>query len=59
MSKYQFYQDAKGEWRWRLKTRNGRIVASARGYNTRAGVRKGIRSHRRAAVTERVVEVKA
>jgi len=30
---YYYYQDAKGEWRWRLKASNGRIVAdSGEGY---------------------------
>lgn len=31
---YIYYQDAKGEWRWRLKASNGRILAdSGEGYN--------------------------
>lgn len=31
--KFHIYQDRKGEWRWRLKARNGRIVAdSGEGY---------------------------
>ena len=35
--KFHIYQDKRGEWRWRLKARNGRIVAdSGEGY-----VRKG------------------
>lgn len=28
---YVVYRDRKGEWRWRLKARNGRIVASSAG----------------------------
>jgi uncharacterized protein YegP (UPF0339 family) len=32
----EVYRDASGEWRWRLKARNGRIVAdSAEGYKRR------------------------
>jgi len=32
---YEYYKDAKGEWRWRLKASNGRIIAdSAEGYTT-------------------------
>lgn len=35
------YRDAKGEYRWRAKSRNGRIVADcAEGYKTRAGAMK-------------------
>jgi uncharacterized protein YegP (UPF0339 family) len=30
---YYYYKDTKGEWRWRLKAQNGRIVAdSGEGY---------------------------
>jgi uncharacterized protein YegP (UPF0339 family) len=30
---YVYYQDAKGEWRWRLVAANGRIIAdSGEGY---------------------------
>ena len=32
---YHYYKDARGEWRWRLKAVNGRIIAdSAEGYKT-------------------------
>ncbi|HEV7474505.1 MAG TPA: DUF1508 domain-containing protein [Pyrinomonadaceae bacterium] len=32
---YYYYKDAKGEWRWRLKSSNGRIIAdSGEGYKT-------------------------
>jgi uncharacterized protein YegP (UPF0339 family) len=30
---YYYYKDSKGEWRWRLKASNGRIIAdSGEGY---------------------------
>ena len=30
---YHYYKDSKGEWRWRLKAGNGRIIAdSGEGY---------------------------
>lgn len=33
------YKDAAGQWRWRLKAKNGRNVAdSGEGYKTRSGV---------------------
>ena len=28
-SKLEMYKDSKGEWRWRLKASNGRIVATS------------------------------
>ncbi len=35
--KFEVYQDKKGEWRWRRKASNGRIVgASSEGYNARS-----------------------
>ena len=37
--KFQFYQDDKGEWRWRLVARNGKIIAdSAEGYVNKAAM---------------------
>jgi uncharacterized protein YegP (UPF0339 family) len=34
--KFIIWQDAKGEWRWTLRARNGRIVAdSSEGYHSR------------------------
>ena len=44
------YQDAGGEWRWRLKAGNGRIVAdSAEGYTREADVDRAIEDMLRAA----------
>lgn len=55
MSKYEVYQDAQSEWRWRLKASNGKIVASGEGYKRRGGALQGVRAHRRAAQTAKVV----
>ena len=36
-SRFQFYQDRSGEWRWRLYAPNNRIVAdSGEGYSRKA-----------------------
>jgi uncharacterized protein YegP (UPF0339 family) len=38
---YEFYEDAKGEQRWRLKASNGQVVASSsQGYRARADCEK-------------------
>ena len=43
--KFQIYKDKKGEWRWRLVARNGRIVAdSAEGYKTKWGAWKAVKT---------------
>jgi len=35
MSKFEIFEDAQGEFRWRLKAANGEVVASSEGYSTR------------------------
>lgn len=45
----QYYQDVKGEWRWRVKARNGKIISnSGEGYTTPRDARRAY---------ERVVEL--
>jgi uncharacterized protein YegP (UPF0339 family) len=40
---FELYQDSQGEWRWRLKAKNGRTVAdSGEGYTSRAAAQHGI-----------------
>lgn len=55
MGKFVVYQDDAGEWRWRLKARNGKIVASGEGYKTSSGAQAGCEALRRAAKLARVV----
>ena len=43
MSKFQIYKDRKGEYRWRLRARNGEIIAdSNEGYSRKASCKHGI-----------------
>ena len=43
MAKFIIYPDAKGEYRWRLKAVNGRIVAdSAEGYYSKQCARQDV-----------------
>jgi hypothetical protein len=38
-----YYKDSKGEWRWRLKAANGRIIADSReGYSSESECKKDI-----------------
>ena len=47
-----FYVDARGEWRWRFRAANGRIVAtSGEGYSSREKAEHGWQSLRRAVVS--------
>lgn len=40
----EYYQDARGEWRWRMKDADGKIVGAAcEGYNAKADCEKNAR----------------
>jgi uncharacterized protein YegP (UPF0339 family) len=47
--KFELYQDKAGEFRFRLKARNGEIIAVSEGYKTKASCENGIDSVRRNA----------
>ena len=42
--KFEMYQDKAGEYRFRLKARNGKIVGTSEGYTSKAGCMNGIES---------------
>jgi uncharacterized protein YegP (UPF0339 family) len=43
VTKFQIYQDRKGEYRWRLRARNGEIIADGNeGYSSKASCKHGI-----------------
>lgn len=42
--KYELYRDKAGQYRFRLRARNGAVIAVSDGYTTRAGCRNGIDS---------------
>jgi uncharacterized protein len=43
VTKFQLYEDRKGEYRWRLRARNGEIIAdSNEGYSSKASCKHGI-----------------
>ena len=44
--KFEMYQDKAGEFRFRLKARNGKIVGISEGYTAKAGCLGGIESVR-------------
>ena len=47
--KFELYQDKHGTYRFRLKARNGEIIAVSEVYNAKAGCLNGIESVRRNA----------
>ncbi len=42
--KFELYQDKAGQFRFRLKARNGKIVGTSEGYTNKAGALNGIES---------------
>ena len=42
--KFEVYKDKKGEFRFRLKAKNGQIIVTSEGYKTLASAKKGIAS---------------
>ena len=47
--KFELYQDKAGQYRFRLKARNGQIIAVSEGYTSRPGCENGIESVRKNA----------
>ena len=54
--KFEIYQDKKGEYRFRLKARNGEIIATGEGYVAKASCLNGVESVRKNAPEAPVVE---
>ena len=54
--KFEMYIDKAGEFRFRLKARNGQIIATGEGYKARKSCLNGIDSVRRNSVDSQVVE---
>jgi uncharacterized protein YegP (UPF0339 family) len=52
---FWMYKDAKGEWRWRLRANNSKIVADgSQGYTTKAACLHGIEVAKQLAAVSKV-----
>ena len=54
--KFEMYLDKAGEYRFRLKARNGEIIATSEGYKAKAGCLNGIESVRKNAPDAEIVK---
>lgn len=54
--KFEIYLDKKGEYRFRLKARNGEPILASEGYTAKSGCKNGIESVRKNVVGATVVE---
>ena len=52
--KFEMYQDKAGEYRFRLKARNGEIIGTSEGYTAKAGCINGIESVKKNAADAEV-----
>ena len=55
--KYEMYTDKRGEIRFRLKAKNGEIIATSEGYKKKASALNGIESIKRNAPEATVVKI--
>ena len=55
--KFEIYKDSRGEFRFRLKSRNGEIVAQGESYTTRQGAKNDIAAVLRAAAGAKVEDL--
>ena len=54
--KFEMYTDKAGEYRFRLKARNGEIIAVSEGYTSKDGCENGIESVRKNAPDAEIVK---
>lgn len=53
--KFEMYRDKSGDYRFRLRARNGLIIAKSQGYSAKTTCKNGIESVRKNAVTEEII----
>jgi uncharacterized protein YegP (UPF0339 family) len=57
-SKFELYKSSNGEYRWRLKSGNGQIIAtSGEGYGSKDGATNGISAVKRDADEARIEDL--
>ena len=54
--RFEMFQDKAGQYRFRLRSRNGQIIAASEGYTTKASCLNGIDSVRKNAPTAEELE---
>ena len=52
--KFEIYKDKKGEFRFRLKAKNGQIIAVSEGYAAKASCQNGVASVRKNAADAKI-----
>ena len=52
MGKFEIYKDKRGEFRFRLKARNGQTILASEGYSSKSGCDNGNESVRKNSVDD-------
>ncbi|WP_440953771.1 YegP family protein [Methanococcoides sp. FTZ1] len=55
--KFEIYADKSGKYRFRLKARNGEIIATGQSYSTKAACMNGIQSIKKNAADAEIIEI--
>lgn len=56
--RFEIYEDARGEWRWRLVAKNGQTVADGgEGYKKEGNARRALKAFRHLVGAARIVVV--
>ena len=55
--RFEVFRDSKDEWRFRLRARNGHIIAVSEGYSKRVGALKGIESVKECSKSAAIVSI--
>ena len=55
--KFEVYEDKSGEFRFRLKARNGEIIATSEGYKAKSSCLNGVESVRKNAPEAEIVKI--
>ncbi|MCR4780776.1 MAG: YegP family protein [Ruminiclostridium sp.] len=54
--KFEIYSDQAGQFRFRLKAKNGQVIAVSEGYTSKANCKNGIQSVKKNSVNSPVIE---
>lgn len=54
--KFEIYSDKAGQFRFRLKAKNGQVIAVSEGYTSKANCKNGIQSVKKNSVNSPVIE---
>ena len=58
LARFEVFRDRASEWRWRLRHRNGNVIATAgQGYSSRGKAQKGLHSVRRNALGAGILRI--